>query len=108
MKSLKQAFLYGFISWVIPFVVAMFIFSFRANERPLFESVMAVTVAFAVMLPAYVYFHDCSHDLIREGVARGLMWFAINIVIDLALFMQGPMKMEFIDYLKDIGVSTIR
>jgi hypothetical protein len=108
MKSLKQAFLYGFISWVIPFVVAMFIFSFRAYERPLFESVMAVTVAFAVMLPAYVYFHDCSHDLIREGVALGLMWFAINIVIDLALFMQGPMKMEFIDYLKDIGVSIIR
>lgn len=69
----------------------MFIFSFRANERPLFESVMAVTVAFAMMLPAYVSLRDCSHDLVREGVARGLCGWRSISSFDLALFMQGPM-----------------
>ena len=38
----RRALLYALGVWVIPFVVAIAIFPLRANERPLFESIMPV------------------------------------------------------------------
>jgi len=35
----------------------------------------------------------------------GVVWLIISIVIDLTMFMQGPMKMGFADYLMDIGLT---
>jgi hypothetical protein len=32
---------------------------------------------------------------------------AISFVIDLAMFMQGPMKMPFADYVMDIGLTYL-
>lgn len=107
MKSYKLALFYGFLIWVIPFVVAILIFPLREVERPLFESIMPVVVTLSTVLFSVLYFNKVEANFIKEGVLIGVLWFAVSIVIDLLMFMQGPMKMAFIDYIKDIGLTYL-
>ena len=37
----------------------------------------------------------------------GILWSAISVTIDLIMFMQGPMKMSFADYVEDIGLTYL-
>ena len=102
-----RALLYGLGVWVIPFAVAMFIFPLRANERPLFESVMPVVVAAATVFFAYRYLSRSQGTGWREGVQLGMVFLAVSLVIDLLMFSWGPMKMSFVDYVKDIGLTYL-
>jgi hypothetical protein len=107
MKSTKLALLYGFLLWLIPFVVAFFIFPLRETERPLFETIMAVTVTVAVVILSILYFGKMDGGYFKEGIRIGILWFVISIVIDLFMFMWGPMKMSFLNYMYDIGFTYL-
>ncbi|MBU2444992.1 MAG: hypothetical protein KJ666_05390 [Bacteroidetes bacterium] len=107
MKSIKSALLFALAVWVIPFVVAMFIFPIRESNRPLFESIMPVAVCAAVVIFAILYFKKVESNFIKEGVLLGIVFFGVSIIIDLAMFMWGPMKMSFGEYLSDIGVTYL-
>jgi len=37
----------------------------------------------------------------------GVVWFLVNVMLDLLLFMEGPMKMSFADYMADIGLTYL-
>ena len=91
----------------MPFVVAMLIFPLRASERPLFESIMPVALTVSVVLLACLYFKGFEGKHLKEGTMLGLLWLALSIAIDLVMFMQGPMSMPFIDYMKDIGLTYL-
>lgn len=107
MKSIKRAILYGLAIWAIPFVVAMFIFPLRNTDRPLFESIMPVTVTFAAVLFSWFYFNKVETGFIKEGILLGTVFFAVSIAIDLLMFSYGPMAMPFLDYMKDIGITYL-
>jgi hypothetical protein len=107
MKSFRKALLYGLLVWVIPFVVAIFIFPLRNNERPLFESIMPVVLTLATVLFSVLYFKKVDKNFVKEGLLLGILFFAVSLAIDLLMFMQGPMKMAFVDYMKDIGITYL-
>jgi hypothetical protein len=107
MKSMKRALLYGFLLWLIPFIVGFLVFPLRESERPLFETIMAVTVAVAVVVLSILYFGKMDGGYFKEGVRIGILWFLISIAIDLLMFMWGPMKMTFRDYMFDIGFTYL-
>ena len=107
MKSIKKGVLFGFLVWAIPFVVAILIFPIRNNDRPLFESIMPVVVVLCVVIFACLYFKRLEGKLLREGIIIGVVWLAISLVLDLIMFMQGPMQMPLVDYLKDIGLTYL-
>lgn len=107
MKSFKTAVFYGFVVWAIPFAVAFLIFSLKETNRPLFESIMPVAVVFSVVVFAKLYFKKVDKNYLQEGISLGLVWLVINLAIDLLMFMQGPMKMSFLDYISDIGVTYL-
>jgi hypothetical protein len=107
MKSTKRALLYGFLLWLIPFIVAFFVFPLRETERPLFETIMAVTVTLAVVVLSILYFGKMDGGYFREGIRIGILWFVISIVIDLLMFMWGPMKMSILNYMYDIGFTYL-
>jgi len=107
MSSIKRILGYGFLIWAIPFIAAIFIFPLRESERPLFESIMPVAVALAAVGFTLIYNKKIEADFLRKDIEFGLWSFAICIVIDLLMFMWGPMKMAFIDYVKDIGVTYL-
>jgi hypothetical protein len=65
MAPLRRTLLFGFLVWLIPFVVAVAVFPVKASSRSLFESIMAVTLAATVVGCALRYFrvdvlHPCE------------------------------------------------
>lgn len=99
--------MYGFLVWLIPFVIAFLIFPIHESNRILFESIMPVGLTISVVLFANLYFRTVTKKFLQEGFVLGIVWLAINIVIDLLFFMQGPMKMPFSQYVMDIGLTYI-
>jgi hypothetical protein len=107
MKPVWKMLLFGFLVWLIPFVVAAFIYHVRNSDRPLFESIMPIVISVCVVLFSGVYFRKQRGKYLKDGIMIGLVWLAISIAIDLLMFMQGPMKMDFVDYVKDIGITYL-
>lgn len=108
MTSLRKAMLYGLLVWLIPFGVAFAVFPLRASARPLFESIMPVAVAGAVVGCAVAYFRGVSGGFVREGLRLGLLWLAMSVAIDAPLMLLGgPMQMTVGAYVADIAVTYL-
>lgn len=101
----KSAILYGIAIWAVVFIIAILAFPLRANDRPLFESIMPVALTIATVVASVKYFKKVDKNFIAVGLCLGIIWLAVNISIDLLMFMQGPMKMSLMDYIKDIGLT---
>jgi len=103
-KYLKLGIL-GFFIWVIPFLASFVIFPLRQSNRVLFESLMPVIVTLIVILCCVYYFKKLTQDHLRDGLLAGVMWFIINIAIDLFMFLPAsPWHMSFCEYMMDIGI----
>lgn len=102
----KRMWVYGFLIWLVPFVAAFVIFPWRESNRALFESAMAVILTGVTMWLTLQYF---KNKQVRwwEGLLVGLIWMMLSIVIDLPIFVAGPIKMSLLDYLADIGVTYL-
>ncbi|HUU28794.1 MAG TPA: hypothetical protein VM123_13365 [archaeon] len=107
MKSLKRALIYGLFVWLIPFLVSFLIFPLKTSNPPLFESIMPVVITICTVLFAVSYIGKLEVNMFREGILLGIIWLAISLLLDLLLFMQGPMKMTFADYMMDIGLTYL-
>jgi hypothetical protein len=108
MKSWAKAIGLGVLMWLLPFVIAVFLFPVRQSSRPLFESIMAVAVTGGAVLLGLLYFKGVEENLLREGVVLGLLWFALSVLIDAPLMLLGgPMQMTFAAYMADIGVTYL-
>ena len=68
---------------------------------------MPVVISITTVVFAALYFGRVKANYLREGIILGAAWFVISIVIDLFLFMWGPMKMSFGDYMMDIGITYL-
>jgi hypothetical protein len=108
MAARGKAILFGFLIWLAAFVVAFLIFPLRESSRPLFESIMPVVVTSATAVFAVVYFRGVRKGFLKEGIALGCLWFAINVLIDLPLMLAGgPMQMTLGEYIADIGLTYL-
>ena len=107
MKSIKKALLYGFLVWLIPFITAFLIYPIHESNRVLFESIMPIVITICVVSFAYLYFKNVDKCFFKEGLLVGMIWFVMCIAIDLPMFMQGPMKMTFTNYIMDIGLTYL-
>jgi zinc transporter ZupT len=107
MTSFKKALGYGFLTWLLPFIVGFLLFPIHESHRPLFESIMPVVVAGTSAFFAYYYLKRAQNPK-AESVKLGILWLIINLVIDLALFLPpSPMQISFLDYLQDIGLTYL-
>jgi hypothetical protein len=107
MKAFYKALLYGTGVWAVTFIAALLIFPIHETERPLFESIMPVVLAASTVFFSIIYFSKLEINFLKEGIYLGLLWLIISIGIDMLMFSWGPMKMSFIDYIKDIGLTYI-
>jgi hypothetical protein len=99
---------FGFLIWLIPFLVSFVIFPLKSSNRPLFESIMPFFLVLAVMISSILYFKKIDKDSLKEGILAGVLWFVISLVIDLLLFLPAsPMQISFVDYMMDIGLTYL-
>jgi len=107
MVSYGRAVLFGFLIWLIAFLVAVAISPIRESSRALFESIMPVVLAVSTVAFAVLYFRRVRSAFVREAMLLGLLWFMISVVIDLPLMMTGPMQMTLLEYAADIGLAYV-
>jgi len=108
MKSLKKAFLFGFLAWLLPFIISFVIFPIRKSNYYLFESVITVVFIFFAVWFAFMYFRNMETSSVREGFLLGALWFAIGIALDLSLFLpKSPMQMSLSLYMSQIGIKYL-
>lgn len=100
----KNTLLFGFLVWLIPFIVGFLTFPIRESDRPLFESIMAVTLVLSTVVFALRYFRRTNKA--SDGLTVGLVWLAISVVLDLVLLV-GMFKIPVVDYMKDIALTYL-
>jgi len=108
MHSLKKSILFGFLVWLMPFIVAFLMYPIHESNRPLFESIMPVVITLSVVVFTYLYFKKVEKNIVAEGAKLGIIFLLISTVIDLILFMpDSPMHMSLINYIADIGLTYL-
>jgi hypothetical protein len=107
MNKYYKIILFGLLLWLIPFAVSVMIYPLRIYQRVLFESIMPVVITIWTVFFCLIYFLGDGRGSLRDGIMLGFGWLMISNVLDLIFFMQGPMKMPFMDYLADIGVTYL-
>lgn len=98
--------LFGVALWLVPFMVSVALFGIHDTDRSLFESLITLTGVGLAVLAAYFVFRDVPHPTLREGLAVGLTWAGISIVIDLPIFLLG-FHFGLLNYLEDIALTYV-
>ncbi|KAB2945296.1 MAG: hypothetical protein MPEBLZ_02348 [Candidatus Methanoperedens nitroreducens] len=109
MNKYVRNVLYGFLAWLIPFVASILFYT-REGELTidifLLKSIMIVVGSFSAAILLISYFKNINVDYLKEGIIVGLVWFGINIVLDLLILV--PMSgMSIMDYFMQIGLRYL-
>jgi hypothetical protein len=107
MRKLLRLFLFGFLSWLFTFTGAMALSGFRENNRSLFESLMGPVLVTSAVVFTLLYFRRVDARYFREACWLSIAFVACNILFDLPMFMEGPMRMPFLAYWNDIGLAYL-
>ena len=78
--------MYGIAIWAFVFRVAILVFPLRANERPLFESIMPVALVLAVTVASVRYIRSASDQEMSVALRVAIPWLGVNLVIDALRF----------------------
>jgi len=109
MKSIKKTLLFGFLIWLIPFIIAIPFYS--KDGQPLIDifllkSIMIVVGAITGAFFLILYFKKVTENYFREGLIIGLIWLVINWIIDFIVLV--PMaKMDTGTYFVQIGLRYL-
>ncbi len=109
MKSIKKTLIYGFLTWLIPFIIAIPFYS--RDGQPLIDifllkSIMIVVGSTTGAIFLILYFKKVTENYLREGLKIGLIWLAINLILDLIVLV--PMaKMSIGVYFSQIGLRYL-
>lgn len=109
MKKYVKAGIFGLLTWVIPFVVAMFFYTREGQltiNATTFKTIMIVVGAATGAFLLVLYFKKLEKNLLVEGMIIGILWFVINIILDLLILV--PMsKMAVGTYFLHIGLRYL-
>jgi hypothetical protein len=98
---------FGLLSWAIVLAAALAMSPWRANNRPLFESALAVVLTATTALLAIAFYRRTPAVRGWNGLVLGLVWAAINVLLDLPLFSFGPLHMPPRAFLADIALGYL-
>ena len=107
-KYLKLG-MFGFVSWLVPFVAAFMFYSQEGQllvDVSFFKSVMAVVGSLTGAVLLVLYFGKVKEKYLNEGILAGVVFFVMNLVLDLLVLV--PMaKMNIGDYFLQIGLMYL-
>ncbi len=108
MKSHAKLVLYGFLIWLVPFVISMAVFAFIPPETALFDTIMSVSLALAATFLSFRYFKQIDGIDMLQGLRTGTIWMVLAVLFDVPFFFfTEQMKMAPGDYFADIGLAYL-
>lgn len=109
MNKHLKIILFGFLTWLIPFVSAFFFYTREGKlsiDIFLFKSIMIVVGSISGAILLISYFRRITASYFKEGVMVGFIWLGINILLDLLVLI--PMSgMSIADYFTQIGLRYL-
>lgn len=108
-QLILKNFLYGFLSWLIPFAASIPFFTKNGEllvSQDLFKSLMIVIGSISGCFLLYLYFKLVNSSFIMQGFLVGIVWFVINIVLDYFVLIP-MMKTDFKSYFIAIGLHYL-
>ena len=109
MNKTVKMILFGFLVWLIPFVVSIFFYTKDGKlliDIFLFKSIMIVTGSINGAVLLILYFKKITKDYLKEGIIVGVSWLLISYVLDFAILL--PMsKMSVGTYFTQIGLTYL-
>jgi uncharacterized membrane protein YpjA len=107
-KYLKLG-LFGFLTWLVPFVVGFLFYSPQGQlvvDALVFKAIMIVTGSITGSALLVFYFRKIEKNYVSDGVLVGVVWLVLNILLDLLILV--PMaKMAIGTYFAQIGLEYL-
>ncbi len=107
MRHLGRLLGYGFATWIVALAISMLMFPLKQAGNPLFETVMTLVLTALAVVVTGLDLRRLSAGFVREGVLLGGALLLVNLVLDLPLFLAGPMARPLMSYLEDIGFTYL-
>ena len=107
MKKINWSlFIYGFLAWLVPFVISFLFFTAQGQlkiDQQLFKSIMVVVGGLVGAWLMVRYFGKVKSRFAAEGVTVGIVWLLMSWLLDLLILV--PMaKMSLVFYFNTIGL----
>lgn len=106
MNYIGKIILYGFLLWMMVFIVSFVIYPLKETNPPFFETLITLFLTGFTVFFGDFYFKKGRLTL-KNCLISGFSWVLICILIDLPLFSYGPMQMSFWHYMTDIGLTYL-
>ncbi len=107
MRHLGRLLVYGFATWVIALAISFMIYPLKQAGDPLFETVMTLVLTALAVSATGLRFRRLEGGYVREGLFLGVVLLLVNVVLDLPLFLYGPMARPLGSYMRDIGYTYL-
>lgn len=109
MKKNIKLLLFGFLTWLIPFVIS-FLFYSRDGKLLIDFSIFKIVMFFSASITASIllikYFKTIKKDFLKESIIVGVLWLIINLILDILILIPIS-KMSLNDYFTQIGIIYI-
>ncbi len=103
--SSKSVF-YGFLVWLIPFLIGFFTFPIKNKQPLVFKTIMAVVLVAVSAIFSKVYLTSIPVIDPSQGAILGCFWAMICIAIDIPVFIYG-FKTKATCYFLEIGLAYL-
>ncbi|MFQ6083182.1 MAG: hypothetical protein ACE5WD_07480 [Candidatus Aminicenantia bacterium] len=109
MKKILKIGLFGFLMWLIPFVVSFFFYSPEGTpliDKIFFKTIMIIVASITGAVLLIIYFKKIKKDYLKEGIIVGFAWLLINWILDVGILI--PLaKMSIVTYFAEIGLRYL-
>jgi hypothetical protein len=109
MERVIKIIAFGFLTWLIPFLVAIPFYSPNGTiliDQSLFKSIMIITGGITGAFLVIRSFKGIWKDFIRFGCLIGVVWLLINWVLDFIILL--PLNgMDISTYFSQIGIRYL-
>ena len=109
MVSIKKNLLYGFITWIIPFMISFAFISPDGEfiiDKIFFKTIMLVIGGMTGAFLLIKYFKFVEEKYLKESIIIGVTWLLINWILDLVILV--PMsKIGIGTYFIEIGLRYL-
>lgn len=96
--------------WPRPVGIALYLsvglFAIRESNRAVFESSMTVVGVSLAAVAGLQFFRDIAAPGLLQGLALGLAWLVISVLVDLPVFL-GVFHMPLSHYAGDIALTYL-
>lgn len=110
MRQYLKLALFGFLTWLIPFIVSFFFYDKSGHlvigDIFLFKSIMIITGCLTGVVLLVLYFNKISEKHLYHGILIGIVWLIMNWALDMLILV--PMaKLSLYDYFTQVGLRYL-